>query len=290
MIRAFCLALTATLLVVSTGRAQPARFQFEKGQTLAYRIVQTTKINEARIDEQTGKPIDQEHLTKNTVVRQWKVADVDARGVATLEMTIRSIRWEKKLPSGEMDVFDSAQPDATSDKSVSDFNKQEMAKFVGPVLAVIRVDALGKIVEVKEVKFGSPNRFAVELPFKITLPDGPVKEGQTWDRKFTIKLEPPLGTGETYEATQKYLAKAPANNYLTIGLSTAINQMPAQAADQVPLLPMLLEGDVYFHEKTGRFYAARLKAKKELLNHAGEGSKYVFETAYVEDFIPEKAP
>lgn len=275
MNRLSVVVLVIVALFSSQAVAEPARFQFKKEETLTYTIVQSTKATETTIDEKTSKPVDQEHFTKHTVVRRWKVADVDPKGVATLEMSILSMKWERKLPNGEMDIFDSTKPD--------ELNKNEMAKMIGPVVAVLRVDAAGKVVEVKESKFGSPSRFAIDLPFKITLPASDLATGQTWDRGFTIKLDPPHGTGETYEATQKYTVKAPVNGLLTIGLSTTLKEAPTQAAEQIPLFPMLLEGDVYFHEATGKYYGARLKLKKELTNHAGEGSKYVYESTYAED-------
>jgi hypothetical protein len=153
---------------------------------------------------------------------------------------------------------------------------------------VIRVDNKGKVVEVVKSQKGSPNAYKIDLPFRIFLPETGPKEGQTWERSFTIKLDPPLGTGETYEATQKYTAKAPVNGFITVNLSTTLKNPPTQPSDQIPLLPMLMEGDVYFHETTGRYQAARLKLKKELLNHAGDGTKYVSESVYVEDLKLEK--
>lgn len=184
------------------------------------------------------------------------------------------------MPNGETDSFDSTKPD--------DLKRNELANLIGPVVAVIRVDPSGKVVEVKDSKFASPTRFTIDLPFKIVLPESGPKLGQNWDRTFTIKLDPPHGTGEKYEALQKYTVKAPANGLTTIGLTTTIKEMPTQVADQIPLLPMLMEGDVYFHEASGRYYAARLKLKKELLNHAGEGTKYVFESTYQEDLKLDK--
>ena len=278
--RAYILASLIGVLAAISAPAEPARFKFEKGQVLTYTIVQVTKATETIIDEKTTKPVDQEHLTKHNVVRQWKVADVDAAGVATLEMSIISMKWDSKRPDGEVDAFDSTKPD--------DLNKNEMAKLIGPVVAIVVIDATGKLVEVKESKFGSKSRFAIDLPFKIVLPAQGPKEGQTWDRGFTIKLDPPQGTGETYEATQKYTAQAPVNGYTKIALTTSIKEMPAQASDQIPLLPMLREGDVYFNETNGRYQAARMKLKKELMNHQGEGTKYVFESSYAEDLKLEK--
>jgi hypothetical protein len=279
MFRALKLASLIGLLGALPASAEPARFKFEKGQVLTYNIVQATKVAEVIIDEKTNKPEEQVHFTKNTVVRRWKIVDVDDKGVATLEMTIVSMRCERKLPDGSEDVFDSAKPDK--------LNKDEMAKMVGPVLAIVRVDTQGKLVEVKESKFGS-NRLSIELPLKLVLPDASPKEGQSWEREFAIKLDPPQGTGESYDAVQKFTAKAPVNGFLTVGVATSIKDMPKEAADQIPLLNMLTEGDIFFHERTGRYQAARLRTKREVLNHQGEGTKYAFETTYAEDLKLEK--
>ncbi len=275
MLRFLCLTLAFGFLLTASASAEPARFKFVKGQVLVYNIVQYTKVTETLVDEKTSKPVETELVTRHTVARHWRTTDVDAKGTATFEMTIASMRWERKPPGGMAEVFDSALPDS--------LNKEEMAKLIGPVLAVIRVDAFGKVIEVKESKFSSSARFAAELPFKIILPASGLAPGQSWDRPFTIKLDPPHGAGETYEAKQLYKSGAPVNGLSTIGITTTVNEMPKQVSDQIPLLPMLLEGDVYFHEGTGRYQAARLRLKKELINHAGEGSKYLFETTYSED-------
>jgi hypothetical protein len=282
MVRVFGLAIFIGLSSsMSAAAADAARFKFEKGQVLTYHVVQATTATETVIDEKTTKPIEQQHVTKHSVVRKWKVTDVDDKGVATLAMSIDSMKWEQKRPDGQSDTFDSAKPD--------DLQKnEEMAKMIGPVVAVVRIDTAGKVVEVKESKFGSPARFTIDLPLKIVLPESGPKEGQTWDRTFTIKLDPPQGTGETYEAIQKFTAKTPVNGFTVIAVSTTVKELPAQASDQIPLLPMLMEGDVYFHERSGRYYAARLKIKRELSNHQGEGTKYIFESTYAEDLKVEK--
>jgi hypothetical protein len=249
------------------------------GETLSYHLVQITKVTEVVLDEKTAKPEEVEATTKVDLVRKWKVVDVDDKGVATLEMSIASMRFERKSGTEE-DVFDSSKPD--------DLNKNELAKHVGPVLAILRVDSLGKIVEVKESKVGPATRFASELPFKLVLPTMAVKTGDAWDRTYTIQLDPPLGTGEKYEATQKYSCLEPKSGLLTLALTTQIKEMPAQAADQIPLLPLIPEGTLYFQAESGRYYAARLKITKELKNHQGEGSSYKYTSTYVEDLMSEK--
>jgi len=272
-------AFLGFVLLGVTANAEAPRFKFEKGETLTYHIVQTTSINETVLEEKTDKPIESATTTKVDLIRKWKVVEVDDKGTATLEMTIASMRLERKNGKDE-DVFDSTKPDA--------LNKNELTKHIGPVLAVLRIDVQGKLVEVKESKVGPATRFASELPFKLTLPDKEPKLGESWERSYSIQLDPPLGTGEKYLATQKYACQEPKSGLLSVALTTSIKDLPAQAFDQIPLLPSMSEGTLYFYASTGRYYAARLKTQKELKNHQGEGSSYNYSSSYVEDLVTEK--
>jgi hypothetical protein len=272
-------AVIAIAALTPALRGEAPRFRFQKGETLTYHLVQTTKVIETIPDDKTNKPVESESTTKVDLIRKWKTTDVDAKGVATLEMTIPAMRWERKAGKEE-DVFDSSNPD--------DLNKKEMARHVGPVLATLRIDAYGRLLEVKESKIGPAARFATELPFKLVLPDAEPKPGDVWDRSYTIQLDPPLGTGEKYQAVQTYTCQEPRSGLLTLNLTTDVKDAPAQAADQIPLLPLMPSGAVYFQVATGRYYAARLKIEKALKNHQGEGSSYRLVSTYVEDIVPEK--
>jgi hypothetical protein len=274
-------SLFLIVLLVSPGCpvwAEAPRFKFHKGETLSYHSVHTTRVVETVPDETTGKPAELETVSKVDLVRQWKVTDVDERGIATLEMSIASMRWERKAGKDE-DVFDSSKPD--------ELNKSEMAKHIGPVLAVLRIDPQGRLVDVKDSKVGPAAKFAAQLPFKLILPDVEPKTGDAWDRTYDIQLDPPLGTGEKYPANQRYTVQEPKAGFVTVGVATTVKELPA-AAEQVPLLPLMLDGTLYFHAPTGRYYGARLKFEKELKNHQGDGSSYKFASTYIEDLVPAK--
>ena len=277
MVRFVSVVVLATMVGVSL--AEPPRFKFQKGETLTYHLVHTTRVTEIVIDEKTNKSVETEATTNVDLTRKWKVTEVNAAGVATLEMTIASIRWERKAGKDE-DIFDSTKPD--------DLNKSELAKHVGPVLAIVCVDGNGRVVEVKQSKAAPAERFQAELPFKIVLPAMEPTLGESWNRSFSVKLDPPFGTGEKYAASQKYVCQEPKSGLLTLSVSTEIKELPASASEQIPLLPTLIEGTLYFHAQTGRYYAARLKIQKELKSHQGEGSVYRFASTFVEDIVPEK--
>ncbi len=271
------LSLVALVLAASIASADDPRFRFHKGETLTYRMVRTTVVTETILDEKTAKPVETQVTTKMDVTRCWKVTEFDTKAIATLEFTIAALRWERKAGADE-DVFDSEKPD--------DLNRKEMAQHVGPVLAVLKFNPLGHLLTVNDCKIGSPKSFEMELPFKMTLPPAEPKVGESWDRTFTIQIDPPHGTGEKYTATQKYTVQEPKGGFLTVGVATTIKDLPGQAADRVPLLPNLLEGTLFFHAPSGRYYGARLRTERTLKNHQGEGSSYKYVSTYSENFVP----
>jgi hypothetical protein len=274
MSRGPSLTILAVLSFATTAPAQAPQFRWRNGQVLTYKVSQTTAAEETVGDKA------QITTTQLDLVKRWQVTGVDANGVATLQMTLASLRMETKTPSSEKLLFDSAKP-AESTEALRD----DMSKYIGPPLTVVRLDARGQLVEVKESKFGPESRLESDLPFKLVLPADALSVGKTWDRNYAIKLEPPHGTGESFEATQRYTLKGAAAGIATIGFTTAVKNPPEAAADQLPLLPLMPEGDIQFDFADGRLKGVKYQIRKELAEHRGEGSKYVFKTNYSEELI-----
>jgi hypothetical protein len=269
------------IALVSGASAQPPaapaapRFKWEAGQTLAYRVVQVTTVSETTLDEKTNKPTTGEAKTSLVIDRKWLVKAVDDAGVATLEMSITAMKNEFRQPDGSVIGKDSAKPE----------DAKEMAAYLNTPIVVVRMDAKGNLVEVKDAKGGTAARLKAELPFRVVLPDAAPAAGATWDRPFALKLDPPHGTGESYDFAQKYTSKGAKDGYLIVGVETAMKNPPKNVSEQVPLVPMLWTGDVYFHPATGRYAGSRLKSKAELVNFQGEGTKFVYESNYSEDWV-----
>ena len=269
-------ALLAFALVAPAQPAQPPlRFAWKADQTHTYKVTQQTVVRETTLDEKTDKPVTTESRTSLTLVKKWHVKSVDANGVATLEMTITEMKNEIRRPDGTSLVRDSANPD----------DAREMAAYLNVPVVVVRVDPQGRIVEVKETKAGPAARLHAELPFRMTLPDATPAAAQAWDRTFTMKLDPPLGTGESYEFVQKYTSRGVKDGLLSATVETTLKAPPKALAERVPLVPMLWTGEVYFNAVAGKYHAARLKVKAELPNHQGEGTKFEYESAYNEDAV-----
>jgi hypothetical protein len=272
-----------TPVVVSLCGAQPAqaqaawRFRWQTGQVLTYRVEQQTRSLEVDAD---GKV---ETKTKIRLVKRWQVLAVDKDGVATLSHSLVSLRLENTAPSGEVLLFDSADP-AKSDPQL----REQMTPLLGVPLSTLRVDGLGRLLEVKESKFGPASRYEAELPFLIVLPGAEAQPGQSWQRTYQITCEPPQGTGEKYAAMQTYTCKRVEGVGVYLELKTAMKTLPEALGDQVPLLRFQPEGEVVFDRRNGRLHAARLQVHKELKGHQGAGSSYLFESTYTEQYAGDK--
>jgi hypothetical protein len=278
MLRHAILAIALIGVSMPAASAQAPMFRWKSGQALTYRVAQTTTAVERLKDSEPMTT-----TTQLDLVKRWRVLEVDAAGTATLQMSLDSLRMETRPPTGETLLFDSAKP-AQSTEGL----REELSKYVGPALTVVRIDARGQLIAVKESKFGPESRLQCDLPFKLVLPAGPVAAGQAWERSYQIKLEPPQGAGETFDAAQKFTCKAAANGQFVVALTTEVKTMPEAAAERLPLLPLMPSGELHFDATNGRLRAVRYQFAHELSEHRGEGSKYSLKSSYSEDLIEIK--
>jgi hypothetical protein len=268
--------LVAVLLTAtSSAQAQTPRFRWETGQVLVYRVAQVTSASEVVEGSKA------ETTTKLNHTKRWQVLGVEPAGVATLQLSLTALRIETTTPRGEVILFDSANLEKSNPQM-----REQLAGFVGKPLAVLRMDGLGKVIEVKECKYGAASRFESEPPFVLVLPGMGPALAQGWERAYQITLEPPQGTGEKFDAVQKYVCKASDGGTATVSLTTLIPKLPMALADQIPLLQMQPAGEVVFDVQAGRLQSARLHVDKELKGHQGEGSSYHFQSNYTEEFVP----
>jgi hypothetical protein len=273
MMRTGTWTLLAGLLMASAVPAQTVRFRWQPGRVLTYNVSQVTTASEVV----EGNKV--ETTNKLNESKRWHVLAVDAAGVATVQLSLTALRVETTTPRGENLLFDSAQPDK-SDAQM----REQLGRYVGQPLAVLRVDGLGQVIEVKECKYGPASRFESEPPFVVTLPGDGLKTGQTWGRSYHVTLEPPQGTGEKYSAAQKYVCRSVENGTATVALTTLLDTQPEALADRVPLLQVQPEGDIVFDTHIGLLRSARLHIDKELKGHQGENSSYHFQSTYTEQY------
>jgi hypothetical protein len=276
MMRKGILVVLAAGVLVSTATAQTAswRFRWQKGQVLTYRVEQSITVTDEGGQSKTGSQ------SKLNLTKRWQVMDVDAAGTATLQLSLTALRMETTTPSGESLLFDSANLDKSTPQL-----REQMQRYVGQPLAVLRLDARGQVLEVKDSKFGSASRYQNELPFSFVLPEKGAAPEQTWERAYQIILDPPHGTGEKFDAVQQYTCTKQAGGAATVTLTTALKSKPESASEEMPLLQFQPQGEVVFDTQNGILRSARLSIDKEVTGHQGEGSRYRFQSTYVEEYV-----
>lgn len=269
-------ALIACLVAPLVAPAQAPQFRWAAGQTLTYRVSQTTTA----VETAGGKSA----TTTNQLdlVKQWAVTDVTG-GVATLQMSLTELKLKTVPPAGETLTFDS-----TDAAKCHPQLRDEMRKFLNVPLTIVKLDAAGKLIEVKQSQFGPANRLEADLPFKLTLPPTALVAGTAWQRTFTLKLDPPQGTGESYTATQKYAVKAVSGPAVTVAVTTAFDAPPESPTERIALLPWQPEGECVFDTAAGRLVSVQFRVRRDLAGHDGDGSKYAFSSDYREQLVEAK--
>ena len=262
------IVLSATL---PTFAQVPWQFRWQKGLVLNYKIKHVTSVIEV---VETSKNIANSNLD---LVNRWQVTDLDSKGIATLSLTLISMRNEQKRANGETLLFDSENPD----KSTPELNKQ-MSKFIGQTVAIVRIDGFGRVLEVKQ---GSAASFEAEAPFLVVFPEAKAAAGQAWRRQFNLVLDPPYGTGEKFEAEQRYDCKAIDAGKATLGVTTHFKTMPDNMRERIPLVQKDVQGELIFDVNAGRLISAQLNIDKTVENHQGKGSSYHFKSQYTRQLI-----
>jgi hypothetical protein len=277
MIRRGMATVLTVLAAASAVAAQaPGRLRWQPGQVLVYKIEHVTHVVDNTADAKS------ETSTRLIETKRWEVLEVDRDGTATLQQSLLSMLMEYTKPDGQVDRFDSTAPDKSTP-----WMQKSFGPFLNGRLAVLRVDALGRVVEVKESR-GPASRYEVELPFAAVLPAEGLAAGASWERAYNIVIEPPQGTGEKYAAVQRYTCKNIAGNAATVAFTTDLKAPPEAAADRVPLLDKLIEGEVLYDLGNGRMHRAVLRVDKELKDHAGPGSLFHIQTSYVEQYVGDR--
>jgi hypothetical protein len=275
----FILPVLTGLIVLAPAQAQaPAlKFSWQKGQVLVYKVAHDSTVTD------TAGQNKAETRTRLNLTKRWQVIDVESNGVATLQLTMPAMRFETTTPKGDKLLFDSADLPNSSPEL-----RDVMSKFLNETLAVIRVDASGRVLELKESKQGGPNRFEVAPPFVAIVPQQSVQVGNFWDRNYNITLDPPQGTGEKFPATQHYVCKQSTPTAVVLQITTALKKEPEAVANRIPLLQSLPEGEVVFDPQTGRMRSAKMTIDKLLNGYQGEDSSYRFQSSYSEEYVGNK--
>lgn len=278
MLRPSVAALLATTVLAAFAVAQApvGKLRWPSAGALDYKVEYTT----TQVHSLKGTRSEAKSTVR--VTRRWKVGTVDPAGTATLVMSLTSMYQERTTASGSVWKFDSENPKGSTPEM-----RQALTKHLNAPLATVQVDAYGRVVSVKDSK-SDASAYENELPFLGTVPGVEMKPGLSWERKFQITLAPPLGTGEKYEAVQKFTVNSVKGGLVTVGTTTELKTKPKAAADMVPLWQMLPKGEIVWDLTNGRLHSAKLTVDEQLKDHDGPGSHTRFTSTKTLTYLPPK--
>ncbi|MGL4551044.1 MAG: hypothetical protein ACRC33_07645 [Gemmataceae bacterium] len=255
--------VVAVLFAGAASAQTPLRWP-APGGTLSYKVAYST--------QQTHTLNDTTSVARSVVkvTRQWKVVAVDPAGTATLSMSLAAMVQERTTTTGGEWKFDSADP-----KSGTPEMREAMLKHLNTPLATVQVDGFGRVLGVKDSKSDATS-FENELPFLGVLPAGEVKPGMAWQREFKVTMAPPLGTGEKYDAVQRFVCRSVTDGKAVVAVTTELKDRPKAAADLIPLWQMLPKGELTWDLKLGRLDGGRLTVEEKLDAVEGAGSSTAF--------------
>lgn len=246
-------------------------FHFKKGQIIKYQVDQETLAVDLMGEVSSSVK------NKTRVIKEWKIIETGGTSTTTIEMKVLSLLIETVKPNGELLKFNSEQPEGPL--------KETLLPIVGPVVAKLKVDNLGRVIEVVQCKFGKASRFDTEPPFGAVLLGQKSFPGQTWQRKYSAIVEPPIGIGEKIELIQNYMTKSVDNRFVTFYFETISEKPFKNSIEEASILQMMPKGILTFDKHIGLIRSADLTIDREIKDVSGPGSIYRFRSSYRESLL-----
>lgn len=155
------------------------RHSFATGDVIQYEVANTETLE--MLKGESAQTI--ENRTRS--MKRYVVTEVDAEGVATLELTIDDVRMSAAEADGNTIEFDSRTDDPSELPSV--------ARTLGRPMARIRLRPSGEIVAVEDLLSVGASSDQFERSNQHTLvqfPDEPIGVGERWKQPFSMRVQP----------------------------------------------------------------------------------------------------
>ena len=280
------LAFAVVLAQPLAGQEVSIRYLWKTGETLTYRSTQQTVVN------MSGVPGLGEMNLSTTIVQIMKMVaeNVTADGTATVRATIESMKMEMTTPMGNM-VFDSAAPAQNASDPMSAAIAPAMKVIVGasfttvmkPTGAITNVSGLSALAEkLQKAMPGGADLSGSGLDTLMsddtmksalaqgftTLPDRPVRTGETWKSDFTIAT-PMMTIMSAWTYTLKGLDATGGGQSARIGV-TGVLKGKAGTGSGSPM-PMTItpgdgsaQGEIVMDVRSGRMTKSTIESTQPM--------------------------
>ncbi len=279
-----CVVAAVTAWAAASARGEvDMRWKYKAGETIRYTMIQDM-IQNVNVPE-SGGPM--KMTMTQTMDLTWRVEAVSPEGVANLTQTIDRVRMKMQGPQGVLIDYD------------SDSNKEPegMAKLIGPMYQalvkkpiVLKITDRGQVVDFKMPQgfvesinkmmggVGLGNLFSEEGLKQMaevgSLPDKPVKVGDTWERKVAMKASF-LGL-TSVETTFRYEGQETRDGRTLEKISTVMQMKSAPQGDEKakpdakqPQVGLTIDqqenkGTIYFDAAAGKLVESDVKTRMKM--------------------------
>jgi hypothetical protein len=276
---AAAVAIVALSAVAGEAEKYTLRYKFHPGETLRWQVEHKSKVR-ATVSGST-----QDTETLSTSVKAWRFADVQPDGSATFEHRVEWVDMRQTL-TGRKEVRYDSRTDA---KPPAGF--EDAAKSVGVPLAIIKIDANGKVLGRQEKTPRAAKGSTKSAPqnegwITIPLPDGPVPVGHKWTLPQDIDVPLPSGTVKKVKAMQQFELQGVKTGVATIRVATEILTPITDPGVESQLVQREISGVVRFDIDEGRILSQQMDIDKHVIGFRGDASSIHYVNRFSERLLP----
>lgn len=245
------------------------RYRFQAGQVLDFEIIQQTTV------ESTAMGQSSEASVRNQSQRRWKILEVDAEGVATIEVTTLRLQMRSR-EGGKVIEYDSADPE----KQPEEF--KTLKDVIGKPLSIVRVAPDGTVLDEKMLtQTDTATKMQADQILPL-LPEKPVATGYTWRRKFDIRLGQP---GKGFPARKSFTLASVKDGKATIQFKTTLLAPVSNPALEAQLIQHRPSGTIEFDVQRGLVVSQKQAIDDTVVGFLGPASAFSIKSTATERLV-----
>ncbi len=251
-------------------------YQLKAGETLRTKVVHLAKVD-TKI-----KGTAQSTTSRTISTRAWRVRDVDAAGNITFENVIEKLEMWNSVEGREESHYN------------SDTDKSPPAEFavvaasVGKVLATIKIDPYGRILERKDNQHQyNPGIGDLTVPFPPA-DKQPIKPGVTWSIPDELRIPVEGGTQKKIQTQQQYKLEKVEAGVATISVATQVLTPVNDPKIQSQIIQRLQKGTIKFDVDAGRLLHKQFDIDEQVFGFSGPESHMQYLARFTEESVKDE--
>ena len=267
------LLLSACGFALADGDKHTLAYKFTPGEEVRTRVVQLSTVD-TKIKGQVS-------VAKSSSVstKVWKITAVDAKGNITLENSVADVNmWQNVTGKPEIKY------NSLTDKHPP-LGYQYVADSIGKPLATLTISPSGKLVDRRS---DLPQMSTGLGDLAVPLPEGPVKEGDTWETPEEVRLKID-DVHLAIKIRQFYRLVTVQTGVATISVETQILTPVRDPKILSQLVQRMQKGTIKFDIDAGRLLHKQMDLDQSILGFNGPESHMQYLSRTTEEPV-ENAP